>query len=149
MDKAYIEAVKLMLRIAPDVFEGTPFALKGGTAINLFVREMPRLSVDLDLVYVNRATPRQTALEEITASLQIIARRLEKVGLSTRKKWRRIGEEITTLAVSLAALMPAPSKAVSISCRLASGERTRPRLSCLRISPTANNDAVGVIASRL
>jgi predicted nucleotidyltransferase component of viral defense system len=57
-----------MLRIAPDVFEATPFALKGGTAINLFVREMPRLSVDLDLVYVNRATPRQTALEEITAS---------------------------------------------------------------------------------
>ena len=46
---------------------------------------MPRLSVDLDLVYVNRATPRQTALEEITASLQIIARRLEKAGLSTRK----------------------------------------------------------------
>ena len=85
MDKAYIEAVKLMLRIAPDVFEETPFALKGGTAINLFVREMPRLSVDLDLVYVNHATPRQTALEEITASLQIIARRLEKAGLSTRK----------------------------------------------------------------
>jgi hypothetical protein len=74
-----------MLRIAPDVFEGTPFALKGGTAINLFVREMPRLSVDLDLVYVNRATPRQRALEEITASLQAIARRLEKTGFSTRK----------------------------------------------------------------
>jgi len=32
MDKAYIEAVKLMLRIAPDVFEETTFALKGGTA---------------------------------------------------------------------------------------------------------------------
>ena len=73
-----------MLRIAPDVFEGQPFALKGGTAINLFVREMPRLSVDLDLVYVHRSTPRQTALEEITASLQAIARRLQKAGLSTR-----------------------------------------------------------------
>ena len=59
MDKTYIDAVKLMLRIAPDVFAGNPFALKGGTAINLFVREMPRLSVDLDLVYVNRETPRQ------------------------------------------------------------------------------------------
>lgn len=84
MDKTYIDAVNLMLRIAPDVFGGTPFALKGGTAINLFVREMPRLSVDLDLVYVNRAIPRQTALEEITASLQSIARRLGKAGLSTR-----------------------------------------------------------------
>jgi len=84
MDKTYIDAMKLMLRIAPDVFEETPFALKGGTAINLFVREMPRLSVDLDLVYVHRSTPRQTALEEITASLQAIARRLQKAGLSTR-----------------------------------------------------------------
>ena len=46
---------------------------------------MPRLSVDLDLVYVHRDTPRQTALEEISASLQSIARRLEKAGLSTRK----------------------------------------------------------------
>ena len=34
MDKTYIEAVKLMLRIAPDVFEATPFALKGGTDIS-------------------------------------------------------------------------------------------------------------------
>lgn len=85
MDKAYIDTVKLMLHIAPDVFEGNPFALKGGTAINLFVQEMPRLSVDLDLVYVHRETPRQTALEEISASLQSIARRLEKAGLSTRK----------------------------------------------------------------
>jgi predicted nucleotidyltransferase component of viral defense system len=85
MDNAYIDAVKLMLHIAPDVFEGSPFALKGGTAINLFVQEMPRLSVDLDLVYVPRDTPRQTALEEISASLQSIARRLEKSGLSTRK----------------------------------------------------------------
>jgi predicted nucleotidyltransferase component of viral defense system len=85
MDKAYIDAVKLMLHIAPDVFQGTPFALKGGTAINLFVREMPRLSVDLDLVYVHRDKPRQTALEEISTSLQSIAQRLEKAGLSTRK----------------------------------------------------------------
>ena len=85
MDKTYIDAVKLMLRIAPDVFAGNPFALKGGTAINLFVREMPRLSVDLDLVYVNRETPRQTALEEITTSLQTIAQRLEKAGFCTRK----------------------------------------------------------------
>jgi len=54
-----------------------------------------------------------------------------------------------TMAANLAALMPAPSKAASISCRLASGVRTRPRLSCLRISPADNNDAVDVIASRL
>lgn len=31
----------------PQVFVDDTFALKGGTAINLFVRDMPRLSVDL------------------------------------------------------------------------------------------------------
>jgi predicted nucleotidyltransferase component of viral defense system len=85
MDKTYIDAVKLMLHIAPDVFEGNPFALKGGTAINLFFREMPRLSVDLDLVYLSRDMPRPEALKEITAGLQSISQRLEKAGLSTRK----------------------------------------------------------------
>jgi len=54
-----------------------------------------------------------------------------------------------TMAENLAALMPTPSKAASISCRLPSGVRTRPRLSCLRISPADNNDAVDVIAPRL
>jgi len=68
---------------------------------------------------------------------------------SPPKQWRRIGEEITTMAANLAALMPAPSKAASISCRLATGVSTRPRLSCVRISPADNNDAVDVIASRL
>jgi predicted nucleotidyltransferase component of viral defense system len=84
MDRAYIDTVRLMLRTCPDVFAGDLFALKGGTAINLFVREMPRLSVDLDLVYVKHATPRKAALEEITATLQTIAIRLEKAGFSAR-----------------------------------------------------------------
>jgi len=53
------------------------------------------------------------------------------------------------MAANLAALMPEPSKAASTSCFLVSGVRTRPRLSCLRISPADNNDAVVVIASRL
>ena len=49
------------------------------------------------------------------------------------------------MAANLAALMPAPTKAASISCRLPSGERTRVRLSCLRISLVDHNDAVVVI----
>ena len=44
--------VKLMLRCIPAVAQETCFALKGGTAINLFVRDMPRLSVDIDLTYL-------------------------------------------------------------------------------------------------
>ncbi len=51
MDKVYADTVRLMLAIAPDVFAGGDFAMKGGTAINLFVRDMPRLAVDIDVVF--------------------------------------------------------------------------------------------------
>ena len=43
MDKAYIEVVRLLLESAPAIFESSQFAMKGGTAINLLVRDMPRL----------------------------------------------------------------------------------------------------------
>ena len=56
MDKLYSDTVRLLLVIAPDVFKSDIFAMKGGTAINLFVRDMPRLSVDIDLVYKNWTT---------------------------------------------------------------------------------------------
>lgn len=51
MDKTYIETVRLLLEAAPVVFETPSLAMKGGTAINLFVQDMPRLSVDIDVVY--------------------------------------------------------------------------------------------------
>ena len=46
------------LRILPLVAKEDCFALKGGTAINLFVRDMPRLSVDIDLTYLPLAQRR-------------------------------------------------------------------------------------------
>jgi hypothetical protein len=49
MDRAYAETVRLLLEIAPAVFDNDVFAMKGGTAINLFVLDMPRLSVDIDV----------------------------------------------------------------------------------------------------
>jgi hypothetical protein len=50
MDKSYIETVRLLLEAAPAIFETPHFAMKGGTAINLFIENMPRLSVDIDVV---------------------------------------------------------------------------------------------------
>ena len=85
MNKSYIDTVRLLLRVAPDVFSGDIFAIKGSTAINLFVRDMPRLSVDIDVVYVNHGTSRDEALTEIRSELEVIAKRLEKTGLSARK----------------------------------------------------------------
>ena len=43
----YRQQVTLLIRALPFVAEGRAFALKGGTAINLFVCDMPRLSVDI------------------------------------------------------------------------------------------------------
>ena len=52
-------------------------ALKGGTALNLFVLSVPRLSVDIDLNYVGAAS-RKAMLEErprIEAAIQAVLRR--------------------------------------------------------------------------
>jgi hypothetical protein len=48
----YIRQVDLLLKILPIVAKEPCFAIKGGTAINLFLRDLPRLSVDIDLVYL-------------------------------------------------------------------------------------------------
>lgn len=68
----YHQQVVLLLRILPFIAQEKCFALKGGTAINLFVRDFPRLSVDIDLVYVPDAD-RETALSEIKQALDRIA----------------------------------------------------------------------------
>jgi hypothetical protein len=48
----YEPQVRLLLETLPFIEKETCFALHGGTAINLFVRDMPRLSVDIDLTYI-------------------------------------------------------------------------------------------------
>ena len=65
----YFKQVELLVRILPLVGGHPCFALKGGTAINLFHRNMPRLSVDIDLVYVPIAE-RIQSLEEMTKNLK-------------------------------------------------------------------------------
>lgn len=73
----WYKQVQLLVRCLPVVFQERCFALKGGTAINLFDRNLPRLSVDIDLVYLpNHA--RQDALPAIQFALQRIAIALPK-----------------------------------------------------------------------
>ena len=64
MRDQYKRQVDLLLQVLPEVAKEDCFALHGGTAINLFVREMPRLSVDIDLTYIP-IEDRQTSLENI------------------------------------------------------------------------------------
>src|SRR5690554_583022 len=68
----YYRQVQLLLRIIPFVSRYDCFALKGGTAINLFVRDFPRLSVDIDLVFLPMMD-RGEALQTITSHLEQIA----------------------------------------------------------------------------
>jgi len=75
--QAYKAQVDLLLQVLPYVAKEEMFALKGGTAINLFVRDMPRLSVDVDLTYLPINT-REEALSDIQKGLGRIKIDLEK-----------------------------------------------------------------------
>jgi predicted nucleotidyltransferase component of viral defense system len=65
--------VDLLLRILPYVMRDRRFALKGGSALNLFVRDLPRLSVDIDLTYLP-IEPRDFSLANISEILATISR---------------------------------------------------------------------------
>jgi predicted nucleotidyltransferase component of viral defense system len=65
----YYRQVRLLIEVIPFVAPENDFALKGGTAINLFVRDMPRLSVDIDLTYLPVA-PRPESLAAIDAAMK-------------------------------------------------------------------------------
>jgi predicted nucleotidyltransferase component of viral defense system len=73
----YRKQVQLLVRVLPLVDIEECFALKGGTAINLFYRELPRLSVDIDLLYIPR-DDRDTALKNIREALTRISERITK-----------------------------------------------------------------------
>src|SRR4029077_10097292 len=83
MTPIYLDTARLLTQVAPLVLVDDIFALKGGTAINLFVRDMPRLSVDLDLVFPDHALPREQALERINEAIRQSAARLNKQGFQT------------------------------------------------------------------
>jgi hypothetical protein len=94
MDKSYIEIVRLLLEIAPAIFETPHFAMKGGTAINLFIEDMPRLSVDVDVVYTDHQATRDAALKSISSGLDAVRKRLAKVGLEAEVSATKDGDEI-------------------------------------------------------
>jgi predicted nucleotidyltransferase component of viral defense system len=74
----YKDQVALLLEVLPLVANEKCFAMHGGTAINLFVRDMPRVSVDIDLTY--------TPIEDRTTSLANIAAALERIKASIEKR---------------------------------------------------------------
>jgi len=73
----YDAQVRLLLRCLPEIGRYPCFALKGGTAINLFVQDLPRISVDIDLTYLP-LKPRREALQEIHGALRTLKADIEE-----------------------------------------------------------------------
>lgn len=84
MNDIYLDTVRLLLSIAPDVFDTANFAMKGGTAINLFMQNLPRLSVDIDVVYTDHVPDRDTALKHIGEELARSKAAIEKQGFNAK-----------------------------------------------------------------
>ena len=94
MNPTYVQTVNLLLDIAPTVFQTPRFAMKGGTALNLFVQDLPRLSVDIDVVFINHLADRDTALEEIAQEIQRIEGATAEMGYETRTRKVHGGDEV-------------------------------------------------------
>ena len=100
MNESYIATVRLLLQVAPVVFASRRFAMKGGTALNLFVQDMPRLSVDIDVVYLDAIASREVALQTIAQELGIVKLALEHQGLQARLPANAQGDEVRLLVTS-------------------------------------------------
>jgi len=98
-DIRYEAQVRLLIRCLPEIGRHSCFALKGGTAINLFVRDMPRVSVDIDLTYLP-LKPRDEALTEINDALLSIKNDIERRIPGSHVQTSRVQGQVAKLLVS-------------------------------------------------
>ncbi|MDD2368626.1 MAG: nucleotidyl transferase AbiEii/AbiGii toxin family protein [Sulfuricurvum sp.] len=96
----YFKQVQLLLETIPFINKEECFALKGGTAINMFVRDMPRLSVDIDLMYLP-IEDRNASLKNIADAFERIAIDIERTlrGSIVHRIYQRSKEELSKLQV--------------------------------------------------
>lgn len=94
MEVHFVKQVELLLRVAPEISRIEEFALHGGTAINLFFHNMPRLSVDIDLTYIP-VNNRINDLRNISLLLSKLSERLKKTvpAIQIQSKYRGDNEE--------------------------------------------------------
>lgn len=99
-DERFRQQVDLLIRVLPSVAEENVFALKGGTAINLFVRDLPRLSVDIDLTYLP-VKAREESLADIDAALDRLSKSISEAVPQTKVVPSRLHNEgiVTRLVV--------------------------------------------------
>ncbi|MDQ7818429.1 MAG: nucleotidyl transferase AbiEii/AbiGii toxin family protein [Melioribacteraceae bacterium] len=95
----FYEQAALLLRIIPIVNRLEEFALKGGTAINFFIRDLPRLSVDIDLVYLP-INNREESLKKISISLELIEKNILRLITGAKCFRKMIGNSLVGLIVN-------------------------------------------------
>lgn len=93
MDARYMEQARLAVAVLPFVAREPEFALKGGTAINLFEDDLPRLSVDVDLAYLP-VTDRPTAIRGIDAALSRMCGALAGAGIAARLSGTEVARKV-------------------------------------------------------
>lgn len=100
MNQDYVDTVRLLLDIAPAVFKPPRFAMKGGTALNLFVQDMPRLSVDIDVVFTDYSLDRESALKAISADLGVVKAAIAQMGHRAVLPTTKSGDDVKLLVES-------------------------------------------------
>jgi len=95
----YEAQVRLLIECLPHVAKQECFALKGGTAINLFLHDLPRISVDIDLTYLP-LQPRDESLREISLALQRIKADIERYISGSLVNERQIQGSIARLSIT-------------------------------------------------
>ena len=98
-DSHFFKQAELLLRILPIINRESVFALKGGTAINFFVRDLPRLSVDIDLVFLP-IKERDQSLKEISDALINAEERILKLVAGTKSHRKISGGYTIGLIIS-------------------------------------------------
>lgn len=98
-DARYVAQARLLLHCLPELEQHPCFAIKGGTALNLFVRDLPRISVDIDLTYLP-LKPRAEALAEIGDHLSALGRDIEARIPGARIHEQRKADQVVRITVT-------------------------------------------------
>lgn len=96
LNKIYLKQAEFLLRVLPHINYKEAFALKGGTALNFFWRDFPRLSVDIDLCYT-KIQDRELSLNEINDAFTKIEERLKRAFDGIKIQPRKIEGKIIGL----------------------------------------------------
>jgi len=96
----FSQQARLLISILPQIAKAADFALHGGTAINFFVRDLPRISVDIDLTYL-RVSSYEESVKAISQSLKTIAKNISSTMPSVEIEEKAVapGEFVTKLFV--------------------------------------------------